>query len=198
MSKARLVITAVTVEKRPVREVARAYGVTRSWIYVLLARYQAEGEAAFEPRSRRPKTSPAAVSADTVELIVRVRKELAGQGLDAGPHTIAWHLDRHHQVRVSPATVSRYLTRAGLVAPDPAKRPRSSYIRFAAELPNECWQSDFTHYPLAGGTGTEILTWLDDHSRFALSVTAWHRSPAPSCWLPSAPPSPPTGHRPPR
>jgi transposase InsO family protein len=179
MSKARLVITAVTVEKRPVREVARAYGVTRSWIYVLLARYQAEGEAAFEPRSRRPKTSPAAVSADTVELIVRVRKELAGQGLDAGPHTIAWHLDRHHQVRVSPATVSRYLTRAGLVAPDPAKRPRSSYIRFAAELPNECWQSDFTHYPLAGGTGTEILTWLDDHSRYALSVTAHARVTTP-------------------
>jgi transposase len=54
MSKARLVITAVTVEKRPVSEVARAYGVARSWVYTLLARYQAEGEAAFEPRSRRP------------------------------------------------------------------------------------------------------------------------------------------------
>ena len=39
-------------------------------------------------------------------------------------------------------------------------------------MPNECWQSDFTHYPLAGGTDTEILTWLDDHSRYALSVTA--------------------------
>ena len=63
MSKARLVITAVTVEKRPVSEVARSYGVARSWIYALLARYQAEGEAAFEPRSRRPKTSPSATSA---------------------------------------------------------------------------------------------------------------------------------------
>ena len=50
MSKARLVITAVTVEKRPVSEVARTYGVARSWIYTLLTRYQAEGEAAFEPR----------------------------------------------------------------------------------------------------------------------------------------------------
>jgi transposase len=55
MSKARLVITAVTVEKRPVSEVARSYSAARSWIYALLARYQAEGEAAFEPRSRRPK-----------------------------------------------------------------------------------------------------------------------------------------------
>jgi transposase InsO family protein len=175
MSKARLVITAVTVEKRPVSEVARTYGVARSWIYALLARYQAEGEAAFEPRSRRPKTSPSAISPDTADLIIRLRKELAGQGLDAGPRTIAWHLAHHHQRVVPAATISRYLTRAGLVTPDPAKRPRSSCLRFEAEMPNECRQSGFTHYPLAGGQGTEILTWLDDHSRLALSVTACHR-----------------------
>jgi len=175
MSKARLVITAVMSEKRPVSEVARSYGVARSWIYTLLARYAAEGEAAFEPRSRRPRTSPSAISADTAELIVRLRKDLAGQGLDAGPDTITWHLREHHQVTVSPATVSRYLARAGLVVPDPAKRPRSSYVRFAAAMPNECWQSGFTRYPLADGTGAEILTWLDDHSRYALSVTAHAR-----------------------
>jgi transposase InsO family protein len=179
MSKARLVITAVTVEKRPVSEVARTYGVARSWIYTLLERYRTEGEAAFEPRSRRPKSSPAAISADAVELIVRLRKELSGQGLDAGPDTIAWHLERHHQVQVPAATVARYLARQGLVVPEPKKRPKSSCIRFAVEQPNECWQSDFTHYPLAGGTGTEILTWLDDHSRLALRVTAWNRVTGP-------------------
>ena len=121
MSKARLVITAVTVEKRPVSEVARSYGVARSWIYTLLARYQAEGEAAFEPRSRRPKTSPRAIPEATAELITRLRKELAGQGLDAGPHTIAWHLHHHHQITVSAATISRYLARAGLVVPEPGQ-----------------------------------------------------------------------------
>jgi transposase InsO family protein len=179
MSKARLVITAVTIEKRPVSEVARSYGVARSWIYTLLSRYQAEGDAAFEPRSRRPKTSPRAISADTADLIVRLRKELTDQGLDAGPVTIAWHLEHHHQTRVSPATISRHLTRRGLVAPEPRKRPKSSYIRFQADRPNECWQSDFTHWPLADGTGTEILTWLDDHSRYALSVTAHQRVTGP-------------------
>jgi transposase InsO family protein len=175
MSKARLVITAVMMEQRPISEVAGSYGVARSWIYALLARYRAEGEAAFEPRSRRPETSPRAIPASTAELIVQLRKDLAGQGLDAGPGTICWHLAHHHQVRVSPATVSRYLARAGLVTPQPAKRPKSSYLRFQAEQPNECWQADFTHYPLAGGTGSEVLTWLDDHSRLALSVTA-HRT----------------------
>jgi len=183
MSKARLVITAVTVEKRPVSGVARSYGVARSWIYALLARYEDEGEAAFEPRSRRPRTSPSAISSETVELIVVVRKDLSGQGLDAGPQTIAWHLEQHHQVKVSPATVSRYLYRQGLVTADPSKRPKSSYIRFAAEQPNECWQSDFTHWQLADGTETEILTWLDDHSRYALSVTAHARVTGPAVLL---------------
>ena len=179
MSKARLVITAVVTEGRSQGEVARAYGVSQGWVSRLVARYQAEGEAAFEPRSRRPKTSPRALPEATVALIVQLRKELAGQGLDAGPQTIAWHLEHHHRIRVSPATISRYLTRAGLVTPEPSKRPKSSYIRFQADQPNECWQADFTHYPLADGTGTEILTWLDDHSRYALSVTAWHRVTGP-------------------
>jgi len=126
MSKARLVITAVVTEGRSQGEVARAYGVSQGWVSRLVARYRAEGEGAFEPRSRRPKTSPGATGSDTVELIVTLRKELAGQGLDAGPHTICWHLQHHHGIVVSAATVSRHLTRAGLVTPDPAKRPRSS------------------------------------------------------------------------
>jgi transposase InsO family protein len=118
-------------------------------------------------------------SADTVGLVVRIRKELAGQGLDAGPDTICWHLRHHHQIRVSAATVSRYLTRHGLVVPEPRKRPKSSWIRFAAELPNQLWQSDFTHWQLAAGTETEILSWLDDHSRYALRVTAHQRVTGP-------------------
>ena len=172
MSKARLVITAVVTEGRSQGEVARAYGVSQGWVSRLVARYRAEGEAAFEPRSRRPRTSPSAISDRTAGLIIRLRKELAGQGLDAGPHTIAWHLQHHHQIKVSAATISRYLARAGLVAPEPRKRPRSSYIRFAAQLPNECWQSDFIHWHLASGRETEIVSWIDDHSRYALSVTA--------------------------
>jgi transposase InsO family protein len=179
VSKARLVITAVTVEGRKPAEVAAAYGVSKSWLYELLARYRAEGEAAFEPRSRRPHTSPSAIGDDTVDLIIELRKDLAGQGLDAGPDTIAWHLQQHHHIRVSAATVSRYLTRAGLITPEPAKRPRSSYIRFAAELPNECWQADFTHYRLADGTDTEVLTFLDDHARYALAVSAYRRVTGP-------------------
>jgi transposase InsO family protein len=172
MSKARLVITAVVVEKRSVAEVVAEYCVARAWLYELLARWRAEGEAAFEPRSRRPKTSPRATPPETVELVLALRKQLTEQGLDAGADTIGWHLQHHHDTVLSRATIHRILTRNAAVTPDPAKRPRSSYLRFAAELPNECWQSDFTHYRLAGGQEVEIICWLDDHSRYALSVTA--------------------------
>ncbi len=126
MSKARLVITAVLVEGRSVREVSAAYGVARSWIYELLSRYRTEGDDAFEPRSRRPQASPSAITHGHRELIIRLRQQLAGQGLDAGAHTIAWHLAQQHQLAVSPATIWRTLQRAGLITPEPKKKPKAA------------------------------------------------------------------------
>jgi transposase InsO family protein len=184
MTRTRLLITAVVVEKRLVSDVAAQYGVSRSWLYELLARYRLEGEAVFEPRSRRPGSNPNATRPETVELIVELREKLTATGLDAGPDTIVWHLAHHHGVTVSRATVARYLTRQGLVTPEPRKKPKSSYIRFQAAMPNECWQADFTHYRLTRpdgrpGPGTEILTWLDDCSRYAVRVTAHVRVTGP-------------------
>jgi transposase InsO family protein len=184
VSKARLVITAVVVEGRSQAETARAYGVSKGWVSKLVARYRTEGKAAFEPRSRRPRSSPSATSPQTLELIVAVRKNLAERGLDAGPETIRWHLHHSHQITVSRATIARHLAAHGLVIPEPSKRPKSSYLRFEADQPNECWQADFTHYRLTRpdgrpGPDTEILSWLDDHSRYALSVTAHPRVTGP-------------------
>ena len=81
---------------------------------------------------------------------------------------------------VSRATISRYLQAHGLVTPEPKKWPKSSYIRFQAAMPNQTSQSDFTHYRLRRpderhDADTEILTWFDDCSRYAPSVTAHHR-----------------------
>src|SRR3954471_18935496 len=188
MSKARLVITALLVERQTPAEVARRYGVHRSWVYRLKESYEAEGEAAFEPRSRRPNSSPTATAEATVELILEIRAKLTAQGHDAGPATIAWHLAQQHRLVVSAPTTSRKLTTAGLVAPQPQKRPRSSYVRFEASLPSETWQSDFTHYRLADGTDVEILSWLDDHSRYALHVSAHRRVTDRAC-------SPASAHR---
>jgi transposase len=175
MSKARLVITAVIVEGRTQAEVAATYGVSKGWVSKLIARYKAEGETAFEPRSRRPRTSPGALDPTLVELILQLREQLSTAGLDAGPDTIAWHLEHHHGHRFSRSTISRHLARAGLVVPEPKKRPKSSYIRFEATMPNQTWQSDFTHYRLVDRSDVEIISWLDDCTRYALHVTA-HRA----------------------
>jgi transposase InsO family protein len=179
------VITAVLVEGRSVRDVSSAYGVARSWIYELLTRYRVEGEVAFQPRSRRPHSQPTAIPTATAELIIRLRRELTRQGLDAGAHTIAWHLAQQHQLTVSEATIWRTLQRAGLITPEPKKKPKASYVRFAAEQPNQMWQTDFTHYRLTRPDGTpgadaEVLTFLDDHSRYALSVTCHSRVTGPA------------------
>lgn len=174
MSKNRLIITAVALEGRSQAQVARDYNVSQAWVSKLMARYRTEGDAAFQPRSRRPKTRPRTTPTATVELVLQLRHTLTNQGLDAGADTIAWHLEHHHNTRLARTTIYRIIKRADLVTPEPKKKPRSSYIRFQAEQPNETWQADYTHHRLACGTDIEILTWLDDHSRFALSVTA-HR-----------------------
>jgi transposase InsO family protein len=172
MSKRRAVVLSVTIEGRSQAETARLYNVSEAFVSRLLARYRAEGDAAFESRSRRPHTSPTQLPPTMVELITNLRQQLVAKGLDAGPETIAWHLNTHHQVTASISTIRRYLITAGLVTPEPKKRPKSSYIRFEADLPNETWQSDFTHWRLTDSTDIEVLVWLDDHSRYALSVTA--------------------------
>lgn len=167
---------SVVLEGRCLAEVARSYHVSKATVSRWVARYRSDGDAAFEPRSRRPNTSPTHLSSELAERIVNLRDELDREGLDAGPATIAWHLE-HHQpnVVVSVATIRRYLIAAGRITPEPRKRPRSSYVRFEAELPNQMWQTDMTHWVLADGSDTEILTWLDDHARYAVSVTA-HRT----------------------
>jgi transposase InsO family protein len=172
MSKRRAVILAVTLEGRPQAEVARAYEVSEATVSRWLARYRSDGDDAFEPRSRRPLRSPTKFSDEVASLMVNLRRELTAAGLDAGPLTIRWHLQQRHQITVSVSTIRRRLIDAGLVEPNPKKKPRSSYVRFEADLPNECWQSDFTHWRLANRSDVEILSWLDDHSRYALSVTA--------------------------
>lgn len=180
MSMARVVITAVVVEGRSKSEVARDYGVSRRWVQKLVARYQLEGAAAFEPHSRRPHHNPNQVPVAVEDAIVIWRKRLSGAGHDAGAETIAWQLRHETGHAPSVATIWRVLSRRGFVAPQPHKRPRSSWRRFQADLPNELWQADITHWQLAEGTATtgnagaevEILDIIDDHSRLLVGATA--------------------------
>jgi transposase InsO family protein len=178
MPRAQLIIAAVVVEGRSKSEVARDYDVSRFWVQQLVARYQREGPAAYQPRSRRPLSNPNAVDAAVEELIVRLRKELSKDGWDAGAETIAAHLTRlapeERGGRPVPAvsTIWRILSRRGFVTAQPQKRPRSSWRTFCADQPNQRWQADVTHWALADQSEAEILNIIDDHARLCVGSDA--------------------------
>jgi transposase InsO family protein len=172
MSLARLVVTAVKIEGRSKAEVSREYGVSPRWVYELCRRFDAEGDAGLEPRSRRPRRSPQRTPDELEEEVVELRKHLLGEGLDGGAHAISFHLIRRHGTSPSVATIWRMLSRRGFVTLQPQKRPRSSFIRFEADQPNERWQADITHWKLRDGAEVEILNVIDDHSRCLVASDA--------------------------
>ena len=171
MSKQRVIVEAVLSGKSR-REVAALYRVSQPRVSQLVAAWRAGGWEALEPRSSRPRTNPNATPPEAVDRVVALRGKLVADGADAVPHTIAALLARELPAPPSLTTIWLILTRAGLVTPEPRKRPKRSWVRFAADLPNECWQADFTHWTLANGRDAEVLLWLDDHSRFIISATA--------------------------
>ena len=170
MALARYVVDAVVLEGRGVREVARAHGVSKTWVSVQLARYREGGYEALAPRSRRPHHRPNRTPLELEDEIVRLRKQLVDAGLDAGARTIHWHLSKLRSDCPSVSTIWRVLSRRGFVTPEPKKRPDASLIRFEAALPNECWQADVTHWALRGGRDVEILDFIDDHSRLIIGA----------------------------
>ena len=182
MGMARFLVEAHVLGGVPVGELAAAHGVHRSWIYKLLACYRQGGYEALEPRSRRPKSCKHATSDEVVRTVVVLRERLAREGHDAGAHTIAYHLAQEigpDGRAPSISTIWRILKREGLIVAQPQKRPTSSLIRFCAELPNEMWQADITHWRLACGTDAEILNMIDDHSRLFLASQAFPTVKAP-------------------
>src|ERR1700730_3448718 len=115
MDIAMYLVTAVLVEGRAVREVARAHGVSKTWLYELLARYRQHGEAGLMPRSRRPQRTPTKVGHRFEDEIGRVLKQLIDSGFYAGAETIRAHLLRNHRRSQVPsvATIWRLLKSRG-------------------------------------------------------------------------------------
>jgi transposase InsO family protein len=168
------------LEGRSYREVAKAHGVSKSYVGKLVGRFRSGGYDAIVPRSRAARRIPHRTPDALEDEIVALRKELADLGLDAGALTIHYHLSLRHEQVPSVSTIWRVLRRRGFVIPQPHKRPRSSWIRFEATLPNECWQSDVTHWRLEEGTGVEIVNFLDDHSRLAVAARVLRQATAPA------------------
>ncbi|HVA70441.1 MAG TPA: helix-turn-helix domain-containing protein [Acidimicrobiales bacterium] len=183
MELAKYAALAVVEEGRSLRSVAISTGRSKSWVAKQAGRYRDGGEDALVAHKRGPRHAPNRTSPAQEDEIVAWRKRLDDENVDAGARTIQYHLKESGSPAPALATIHRVLVRRGFVTAEPQKRPRTSWIRFASELPNECWQSDMTHWHLANGTNVEIVNFIDDHSRAALSSTvlavATHqRSPA--------------------
>ncbi len=172
MQLARFLVEAIVLGKQSPNQLAREYPISRSWLFELLARYRRDGPAGLEPRAHRPASCPHQVDPSVVDAILELRAELSAAGLDAGPESIRQHLIAGFGSAPSRVTVWRILKRNGLITAQPHKRPRVSFIRFEAELPNELWQTDATEWHLADSTKVEILNLIDDHSRLCLASVA--------------------------
>ncbi|WP_027331286.1 IS481 family transposase [Mycolicibacterium tusciae] len=156
-----------------VAEFCRREHISRQTFYKFRGRFRDGGIDGLQDRSRRPLTSPGQTCPEVEDLVVRRRKQLIEQGRDHGAQSIVWSLQRDGvQAVPSPSTVWQILTRRGLITPQPQKRPKSATKRFVFARPNECWQSDWTGWWLAGGSAVAIAGSLDDHSRYAVGLRA--------------------------
>lgn len=172
-NKSKVAVLSVISGQMSVSEVCTRYGLSRSWVYKLLKRYEQFGIAGLEPADKAPRKHGKALSPEVRAAIIRLRHELASDGLDNGAKTIAYHLAQEELYVPAASTIWRILHRQGLVIAQPKKKPKAYMQRFCASQPNETWQSDFTHLWLSDGSGVEVLNWLDDHSRLLLYCKAW-------------------------
>ena len=133
MGMAQLVVTAVLVEGRSKSEVARDYGVSRRWVITLVQRYLAEGDVGLRPRSRRPHRQPEPHGRQRSRMkIVAIRKELdSARGTRPARRRSRSTCTSATASAPAVSTIWRILTARGFVTPQPHKRPKSSYIRFA-------------------------------------------------------------------
>lgn len=169
-----MLILAITVQGLSYREAARIHGVSKSLVHKLHHRWLTEGEAAFTPRSSAPRASPTRTPEHIRARVLQLRGQLTANGLDAGADTIC-SLLAAEQVVLSRSTIWRILRAASVITPQPQKRPRSSWLRFNADRPNDLWQSDTTHWRLTDGSEVEIIGWIDDHARFVTHLSCHTR-----------------------
>lgn len=172
MQLARFLIEAVVLGRQSPNQLVRRHPISRSWFYELLGRYRRDGPAGLEPRYHRPSRCPHQLDQATIEAILELRADLSASGLDAGPQSIRDHLAGRFPTTPSRVTIWRILKRHGLITAQPHKRPKASFVRFEAELPNQLWQTDATEWHLADSSKVEILNLIDDHSRLCLASVA--------------------------
>lgn len=146
------------------------HSISRKTFYVLRRRARLEGPAAvLEPRSRRPRSSPARLPEAVRSQALEVRAALERSGLDHGPISVHDKMASMGPKAPSPAWLARLFRDQGVARSEPSKRPRAAWRRFVYPAPNACWQLDATEYVITQGRKVVIFQLQDDHSRLAVA-----------------------------
>lgn len=149
------------------RELCRRFGISPDVGYKWLTRWAA-GDEVLADRSRCPHSSPLRSDATIEALVLAVRDAHPAWGA----RKILRCLERDGHAAPAVSTVHAILIRHGRVRP-PGGTPGQPYRRFEKPEPNLLWQMDFKgHMPLANGSDCHPLTMVDDHSRYAICLSA--------------------------
>ena len=181
-TKVAAMLARVGARQLTVTAVCGELQISRETYYKYRRRFEAEGPAGLIPRSRRPHHSPAATAEAMGQLICLTRALLAEEGWDNGATSIYFRLMRDGLSPPTVRTIHRVLVRAGLVEPQPGKRPRSSYCRFEFPATDDCWQIDAFAYTLADRTTVVVFEIKDDLSRYLLEARAWDEETTLGAW----------------
>ena len=154
-------------------ELCEIYDISRKTGYKWVGRYETQGGAGLEERSRAPLNHGLATAPEIVDLILQVKRAWPHWG----PRKIVAKLGlRHPQLTLpSHSTAGEILKRAGLVEPRRLHKraPPGPGVLTVSGRPNHVWAIDHKGWVRLGDDARcEPLTITDDYSRYALAISA--------------------------
>lgn len=164
-------VTLAHTGRFTITELCSDFGISRKTGHKYLQRYEDEGRAGLQARSRRPKNSPYATAEEVERLILKERRKHPTWG----PKKIHDLLLRVHGIEDRPHinTVGNVLGRHGLTR---KRKRRTGLHRVRPEhlteptRPNEVWTFDFKGwFTLGDGVRCEPLTVCDRYSRYLVA-----------------------------
>jgi transposase InsO family protein len=165
MDQRREFVGLVMQEGANVRELCRRFGISPDIGYKWLRRWKA-GDRELADRSRRPHASPNRSDAATEQRVLAVRDLHPAWGA----RKIVRCLEREGSAPAH-STAHGILCRHGRVSPPPGSP--APFGRFEKQAPNLLWQMDFKGWvSLVNGQRCHPLTAVDDHSRYAVCLSA--------------------------
>lgn len=165
-------VLAATSPGTNISQLCREYGVSRTNGYKWIRRFQAEGQAGLDDKSRRPKTT-SAIDGELVLRIIELRRRYPKWGAKKLRQIL---LRSPNRVEVPSAkTIARVLDRVGEPRVRKPRRRLRVVLRehqpLVADAPNDVWTVDFKGWwRTRDGKRFEPLTVRDAFSRYVLCL----------------------------